>query len=174
MESNCICLPLSLGLFIPFLRFSKQECWSCWPFPSPVDHLLSELSTLTCPSWVSLQGVAHSFIKLHKSVIHVIILVGFLWLWFSFYLSSDGWGWGLCKLPDGRDWLWGKLGLALVGKAMLSKSLIQFMTLSICLTLSFLPPSALKVYAFKKLLLLLIFLLAWGLHIKEVKTQRSS
>ena len=21
----------------------------------------------------------------------------------------------LCKLPDGRDWLWGKLGLALVG-----------------------------------------------------------
>ena len=30
------------------------------------------------------------------------------------------------KLPDGRDWLWGKLGLALVGKAMLSKSLIQF------------------------------------------------
>ena len=33
---------------------------------------------------------------------------------------------GLWKLPDGRDWLLGKLGLALVGKAMLSKSLIQF------------------------------------------------
>jgi len=33
---------------------------------------------------------------------------------------------GLWKLPDGRDWLWGKLGFALVGKAMLSKSLIQF------------------------------------------------
>ena len=30
------------------------------------------------------------------------------------------------KLPDGRDWLWGKLGLTLVGKAMLSKSLTQF------------------------------------------------
>ena len=29
-------------------------------------------------------------------------------------------------LPGGRDWLWGKLGLALVGRAMLSKSLIQF------------------------------------------------
>ena len=29
------------------------------------------------------------------------------------------------KLPDGRDWLWGKLGLVLVGKGMLSKSLIQ-------------------------------------------------
>ena len=32
----------------------------------------------------------------------------------------------LCKLPDGRGWLWEKLGLALVGKAMFSKSLIQF------------------------------------------------
>ena len=33
---------------------------------------------------------------------------------------------GLCKLLDGRDWLWGKLGIALVVRAMLSKSLIQF------------------------------------------------
>ena len=30
------------------------------------------------------------------------------------------------KLPDGRKWLWVKLDLALVGRAMLSKSLIQF------------------------------------------------
>ena len=33
---------------------------------------------------------------------------------------------GLWKLLDGRDWLWGKLGLVLMGGAMLSKSLIQF------------------------------------------------
>ena len=33
---------------------------------------------------------------------------------------------GLWKLPDGGDWLWGKLGLVLLGGAMLSKSLIQF------------------------------------------------
>ena len=33
---------------------------------------------------------------------------------------------GSCKLLDGKDWLWGKLGIALVGGAMLSKSLIQF------------------------------------------------
>ena len=33
---------------------------------------------------------------------------------------------GLWKLPDGRDWLRGKLGLVLMGRAMLSKSLIQF------------------------------------------------
>ena len=33
---------------------------------------------------------------------------------------------GLWKLPDGRDWLWGKFGLALMGGSMLSKLLIQF------------------------------------------------
>ena len=33
---------------------------------------------------------------------------------------------GLWKLPDGRDWLWGNLSLVLMGRAMLSKSLIQF------------------------------------------------
>ena len=33
---------------------------------------------------------------------------------------------GLQKLPDGKEWLWGNLGLALMGRAMLSKSLIQF------------------------------------------------
>ena len=32
----------------------------------------------------------------------------------------------LWKLPDGRDWLRGKLGLVLMGGAMLSKILIQF------------------------------------------------
>ena len=38
------------------------------------------------------------------------------------------WYWMVClgKLPDGRDWLRGKLGLVLMGGAMLSKSLIQF------------------------------------------------
>ena len=29
-------------------------------FPSPVDHVLSELSTTTRLSWVALQGMAHS------------------------------------------------------------------------------------------------------------------
>ena len=33
---------------------------------------------------------------------------------------------GLWKLPDGSDWLWGKLGLVLMDGAMLSKSLFQF------------------------------------------------
>ena len=33
---------------------------------------------------------------------------------------------GFWKLPDGRDWPRGKLGFVLMGRAMLSKSLIQF------------------------------------------------
>ena len=45
---------------------------------------LSELSTITHLSWVALQGMAHSFIELDKAVVHVISLVSFLWLWFSF------------------------------------------------------------------------------------------
>ena len=45
-----------------------------------------------------------------------------------FSLSTPWWGRvrDLWKLRDGRDWLRGKLGLVLLGRAMLSKSLIQF------------------------------------------------
>ena len=45
---------------------------------------------MTRPSWVALYGMAHSFIELDKAVVHVISLVSFLWLWFSFCLPSDG------------------------------------------------------------------------------------
>ena len=66
----------------------------------------------------------HSFIELDKAVVHVIRLVSFLWSWFQ----SVWWRRirGLWKLPDGRDWLRGKLGLVLMAQAMLSISLIQF------------------------------------------------
>ena len=37
-------------LFILFMGFSGQEYWSGFLFPSPVDHALSELSTMTPPS----------------------------------------------------------------------------------------------------------------------------
>ena len=45
-------------LFILFMGFSRQEYWSGLPFPSPVDHILSDLSTMTRPSWVAPHGVA--------------------------------------------------------------------------------------------------------------------
>ena len=73
---------LSFCLFIMFMGFSRQEYWNGLPFPSPMDHILSELSTMTCPSWVALHGMAHSFIELDKAVVHVISLVSFLWLFF--------------------------------------------------------------------------------------------
>ena len=39
---------LSFCLFILFMGFSRQEYWSGLTFPSPVDHILSDLSTRTC------------------------------------------------------------------------------------------------------------------------------
>ena len=50
--------------------------WFAIPFSS--DHILSELSTMTHPSWMALHGVAHSFIELDKAVVHVIRLFSFL------------------------------------------------------------------------------------------------
>ena len=81
---------LSLCLFILFMGFSRQEYWSGLPFPSPVDHILSEPSTMTHLFWVALHSMAHSFTELDKAVVHVIRLLSFLWLWFSVCLASDG------------------------------------------------------------------------------------
>ena len=52
---------LSFFLFTLFMGFSRQEYWSGLPFPSPVDHILSELSPMTLPSWVAL----HSMVQFH-------------------------------------------------------------------------------------------------------------
>ena len=73
-----------------FIEFLRQEYWSGLPFPSPVGHILSELSTMTHSSWVALHGMAYSFTELDKAVVHVIRLVSFLWLWFSVCLPSYG------------------------------------------------------------------------------------
>jgi len=110
---------LSFCLFILFTErvFSRQEYWSDLLFHSPVDHILSELSTMTHLSWVALYNMAYSLIELDKAVVHVIRMVSFLCLVFS--LSALWWRRirGLWKLPDGRDWVRGKLGLVLMGRA---------------------------------------------------------
>ena len=113
-------------LFIMFMGFSRQEYCSCLPFPFPIDHILSELSLLTCPSWVALQGMAYSFVELDKTMVHVIRLVSFLYCDFQSVCPLVEKIRGLWKLPDGRHWLKGNLGLVLLGWAMISKSLIQF------------------------------------------------
>ena len=48
----------------------KARILKCVPFPSPGDHIFSELSTMTHPSWVALHGMAYSFIMLDKAVVH--------------------------------------------------------------------------------------------------------
>ena len=83
------------SIFLPFHTVHgvlKARILQWFPFPSPVDHILPELSTMTHPSWVALHSMAHSFIELDKAVVHVIRLVSFLWLWFSVCLPSDGEG----------------------------------------------------------------------------------
>ena len=69
---------LSFFLFILFMGFSRQEYWSNLSFLSPVDYILSDLSTMTRPSWVALWTWL-SYIELDKAVIQV-------WLdWLVFY-----------------------------------------------------------------------------------------
>ena len=69
----------SFPLFILFhsVQHSRQEYWSGLPFPSPVDHVLSQLSTMVSLSWVAQHSMLYSFIELHKAVIHVIIWLAF-------------------------------------------------------------------------------------------------
>ena len=55
---------ISCCLFILFMRFSRHEYWSGLPSHSPVDHILLELSPMTCLSWMALHGMAHRFIEL--------------------------------------------------------------------------------------------------------------
>jgi len=104
-STNLRCLSfsvISVWLFMLLMGFSRQEYQSGLPLPSPVNHVLSKLSTITHVSWVALHSLAYSFIELDKAVVHVISLISFLWLWFSFCLPLKGLG---KKLPDGRDWL---------------------------------------------------------------------
>ena len=61
---------MSFCPFVQFMRFSRQVPWAGLPFPPPVDHVWSELSAVTRPSWVVLHGMAHSVIKSHRPLHH--------------------------------------------------------------------------------------------------------
>ena len=80
---------ISSCLFIVFMGFSRQEYWSGLPFPSQWAMFCQNSPPCPLPSWVALHGIAHGFIELDKAVVHVISLISFLWLWFSFCLPSD-------------------------------------------------------------------------------------
>ena len=71
---------LSFRLFILFMGFSRQEYWSGLPFPSLVDHILSDLSSMpTHHGWPHRAWL--SFIELDKAV----VLVWLDWLVFCDY-----------------------------------------------------------------------------------------
>ena len=57
-------------LFMLFMGFSQQEYRRCLPFPPPVDHVLSELSSMTHLFWMVLHGMAHSVSVLCKPLCH--------------------------------------------------------------------------------------------------------
>ena len=80
---------LPFCLFILLMGFSRQEYWSGLPFPfSFHGPRFVKFSSMTHPSWVALHVMAHDFIELDKAVVHVISLVNFMWLWFSFCMPS--------------------------------------------------------------------------------------
>ena len=77
---------LSFCLFILFMGFSRQEYWSGLSFPSPVDHVLSDLSTMTHPSWVA--PTRHGWISLSYT---------WLWsVWLDWLVFCE---YGLCVCP---------------------------------------------------------------------------
>ena len=61
---------ISFCLFILLMGFSRHEYWTGLPFPPPLVHILSELFTTTCSSWVTLHNMACSFIELCKPLCH--------------------------------------------------------------------------------------------------------
>ena len=75
------CSVISSCLFILFMGFSRLEYWSGLPFPSTVDHVLSELSAMTCPSWVAL----HAWLRASLSYTR-------LWSMWCFWLAFSAYG----------------------------------------------------------------------------------
>ena len=89
------------------MGFSRQEHWSGLPFPSPVDHILSHLSTVTRPCWVAPRAWL-SFIELDKAV----VLVWLDWLVVCDYGFSVSALWYPLATPTVLlgfllPWMWG-------------------------------------------------------------------
>ena len=154
---------LSVCLCILFMGISRQEYWSGLPFPCPVDHIFSEISTMTHPSPVALHSKAHCFTELDTAVVHVIRLVSFPWLWFSvchhqmvntkirlilFFAAKDGQPLYSQQKQDleltvaqimnslfpNSDWNWRKYGKPLDHLGMLLLLLSHFSRVRFCVT----------------------------------------
>ena len=112
---------ISFFLFILFMGFWRQEHKLVCHLFFLVDHIWSELSTMTRLSWVAL----HSMAQFHwvRQGCGPCDLFDQFSVIVAFIPSALWWRRirGLWKLPDGRDWLWGNLGLVLMGMARFSQ-----------------------------------------------------
>ena len=87
---------LSFCLFILFIEFSRQKYWSGLPFPSPMDHILSDLSTMTHQSaWVIVSAKNIIFIRINYLLSNFRFEVLFYWfmdsvkeIWLSIVCSK--------------------------------------------------------------------------------------
>ena len=89
------------------MGFSRQKFLSGLPFPSPVDHISSDLSTMTLPSWAAPRAWL-TFIELDKAV----LLVWLDWLVFCEYGFSVSALWCPLATPTVLlgfllPWTWG-------------------------------------------------------------------
>ena len=102
-------------IFLPFYTVHevlKARILKWFAIPFSMDHVLSELSTMTRPSWVALHSMAHSFISCIIS--KFIFVLGKTFLFVKFPL--------------------GKWKLTLLGDYIIFRNLWYFF-LSICITL---------------------------------------
>ena len=114
------------------MGFSGQEYWSGLPFPSPVDHVLSDLSTMTHLSWVA-PWAWLSFIELDK----VVVLVWLDWLVFCEYGFSVFALWCPLATPTVLlgfllPWMWGISSLLLQQSAAIAPYLGRGVSPRLC------------------------------------------
>ena len=85
---------------MPFIGFFGQKSWSDLPFLPPMDHILSELSTMselsTCLGWLWMawHGITQSFIELCKSLMQDKALI------------HEG-AYSKCQGPKKQNWCFG-------------------------------------------------------------------
>ena len=113
------------------MGFSRQEYWSGLPFPSPVDHILSDLSTLTHPSWVA-PWAWLNFIELDK----VVVLVWLDWLVFCEYGFSVSAVWCPLATPTVLGFSYLGRGVSLHGCSSKAQPLLLILHEGYLLTVS--------------------------------------
>ena len=113
-------------------------CFAASDFPHSVLQVIYPFFCISYSAIDSFSCIIHLclFVLLFSSLVNISCIFPMVFSKCSFCFSHCGivvllsaiWRsrlGGLCKLPGGRDWWWGKLSLALVRRALLSKTLIQ-------------------------------------------------